>query len=73
VREPNDKTKLLTLRREMKETVEELHRVRMDLGGSRARATRAETDAAEWKRRFDLLLSRVRPEIDPVVRWEGEK
>jgi hypothetical protein len=57
----------------MKETAEELHRVKMDLGGLRARATRAETDVAEWKRRFDLLLSRVRPEIDPVVRGEGEK
>jgi hypothetical protein len=71
VREPNDKTKLLTLRREMKETSAELYRVRVDRDAYRMRATRSETDAAEWKRRFDLLLSKLEAKVPE--RGEGEK
>lgn len=37
---------------------EQHERVKVELTGYRARATKAETEAAEWRKRFDMLLAK---------------
>lgn len=63
-KKPSDTTKMLSLRREMTHLARDLRmereRAQMAMRQQiiyRDRATKAEQDAAEWKRRFDALLA----------------
>ena len=47
------------LRRLLRETEEARRLAIQDFGVMRGRATRAETEREDWKRRFDALLARV--------------
>lgn len=56
---PSPETQLRTERRENKALREQLHAARSDCAAYRTRATKAEQEGAEWKRRFDALLKIV--------------
>jgi hypothetical protein len=62
-RAPSDKTALLTARREIKRLTGELNSAKAAWSGYRERATRAEMDASDWRKRFDLLLARTPKEF----------
>lgn len=66
MRKPSAETELRSMRRHNKELQKILMEVRGEAGNYRQRATRAETDAAEWKRRFDLLLSKLDAKVAAV-------
>lgn len=67
-RQPSDKTLLATERRENKRLRQELNALRLVESGYRARATKAEQEVSEWKRRFDdLLRVKTTPVELPVV------
>jgi ribosomal protein L10 len=69
VRQPSEKTQLATLRRDLRQSDSELRIVRAALTEYLARATKAEQELAEWKRRFDELLKlRVDVEASRVQR-----
>lgn len=53
---PSDATKARSLRRELTLTQKALAEAREAATNYRVRASKAETDAAEWRRRFDVLL-----------------
>lgn len=55
-REPSEKTQLANARRENKRLDTELRASRSMTEHFRLRATKAEQETAEWKRRFDELL-----------------
>lgn len=57
-RVPADKTALKTARRVNKGLLIELARANATSAEYRIRATKAETEAADWKKRFDTLLSK---------------
>jgi hypothetical protein len=61
-RMPSTETRLRTLQREHKLLQQNYALVRGESTKYRERATKAEQECAEWKRRFDLLLSREQPE-----------
>lgn len=65
-RTPSTATKLRNAIREQKMTRAELTKIATAAEQYRARATRAETEAAEWKRRFDLLLKREPAGLPPM-------
>jgi hypothetical protein len=68
-RQASDKTLYTTERRTNKRLMAEMAALRAQLEGYRFRATRAEQEAAEWKRRFDELLKlRVDVEALPAQR-----
>lgn len=56
---PSLATQLRTANRALKESAAALDRAQAKLTEYRARATKAEQECAEWKRRFDLLLERT--------------
>jgi len=56
---PSAETQLKIVRREYKRTIENLQATKKESDEYRARATKAEQEVAEWKRRFDLLLSKT--------------
>jgi multidrug resistance efflux pump len=56
---PSEKTQLAAARREIRRLTDEWKRASASVAEYRARATKAEQELAEWKRRFDLLLSRT--------------
>jgi hypothetical protein len=58
-RPASDKTLLTTERRINKRLMNEMHAVSRERDGYRIRATKAEQELAEWKKRFDLLLART--------------
>lgn len=64
-----DKRKPATIIREQKRAIDglmvESSRRWNEIGVYRARATKAETETAEWKRRFDALLAAI-PELRKV-------
>lgn len=60
-RQASDKTLLLAERRLVKRLREEMREVQDQLFNYRQRATKAEQELAEWKKRFDNLLSRTPP------------
>lgn len=63
-RKPSPETEVRYLRAELRRE-QKLHgHTKMDRDGYRTRATKAEQECAEWKRRFDVLLART-PEIKP--------
>lgn len=62
---PSDKTMLARLKREKKGLIAQ-HLEMMDLvNKSRARATKAEQEAAEWKGRFDQVMAMLRAVRNP--------
>ena len=63
---PSAETELRSVKRHNKELQEALIEARGEAANYRQRATRAETDAAEWKRRFDLLLSKLEAKVPAV-------
>lgn len=68
-----DSTVIRNLRREVKFLTHESASLREERGAAmrdrdswRGRATKAEQEAAEWKRRFDLLLEKCGlPKVEP--------
>jgi hypothetical protein len=65
VRKPSAETQLRLTRRELKASMVDRLNLTNEVSGYRRRATKAEQECAEWKARFDLLLSRT-----PVVEEE---
>jgi hypothetical protein len=61
------KLELQYSRREQRSTHQRWVETLNDRDAFRSRATKAEQDAAEWKRRFDVLLARARVDIAPEV------
>jgi molecular chaperone GrpE (heat shock protein) len=55
---PSDKTIIATLKRQLREDEASVSRLSAECHSWRNRATKAEQEAAEWKKRFDILLSR---------------
>ena len=56
-RAPSVITQLKNLRRENKRISDALTDAQRELTAYRGRASKAEAEAAEWKKRFDILLS----------------
>lgn len=56
---PSDKTQIAKLKRQLSQTEGELNTAKWELTKYRSRATVAEQQVAEWKARFDLLLSKA--------------
>ena len=59
---PSEATQLRTARRELKEAKKEIVMLVRDRNEYRARATKAEQEATDWRSRFDQLLAR-----EPIV------
>jgi FtsZ-binding cell division protein ZapB len=57
-RAPSAETQLKNLRRLHNELQRELNTARIAADAYRARATKAEQEAADWRKRFDALLAR---------------
>lgn len=57
-RVPSAETQLKCLRREHKRLSDALTEAQRELTAYRGRASKAEAETAEWKKRFDILLSR---------------
>ena len=57
-------TEIRNLKRELKDALSALSRRITEVGEYRVRATKAEQECAEWKRRFDMLLSGIK-EYEP--------
>jgi hypothetical protein len=55
---PTAETEVKSLRREVKRLKAELADARASANEYRPRASRAEAEVSEWKKRFDLLLKR---------------
>lgn len=70
-RAPSDATMLRSARKEIRDLERQIAGTIKDREAYRVRATKAEQECAEWKRRFDLLLARV-PANEPVALPEGE-
>lgn len=58
-KQPSVETQLRTAKRDRKEALQLAAELRRDVGTYRARATKAEQEAAEWKARFDKLLEKI--------------
>lgn len=56
---PSEATQIRTLKRQLLDTEKCLGAIRTEASNYRTRATKAEQELAEWKQRFDLLLSRT--------------
>ena len=57
-REASAETKLRTAKADIRRLHIELNRANKSANEYRARAAKAEQEAAEWKQRFDILLRR---------------
>ena len=55
---PSEATQIRYLKRELSDLRSELANALTSTATYRARATKAEREAAEWKQRFDILLRR---------------
>lgn len=62
---PSDATLLRTARSDMRQLSSDLARAQNEANNWRIRATKAEQEAAEWRKRFDALLLRV-PTVKPL-------
>ena len=58
MRKPSAETELRRANKQLREFNKLVMTLKMELSNYRARATKAETDAAEWRKRFDMLLSK---------------
>jgi FtsZ-binding cell division protein ZapB len=63
-RVPSLETRFKTVRRMNTGLQKELNTARIAAEAYRARATKAEQEAADWRKRFDALLLRI-PEVKP--------
>lgn len=52
-------TELRSLRKEVREARDQIRRMDAERGVQRGQLTKAQQEIAEWKRRFDLLLTRI--------------
>lgn len=64
-KEQSPQTEIRNLRREVRRLRDDLAREKTTAEAYRRRATIAEQDAAEWRRRFDSLLSKCGIEKEP--------
>lgn len=60
---PSDAMLLKQERRNSRKLEQRCFSLQSELAAFRARATKAEQEAAEWRKRFDQLLGRVEPAI----------
>ena len=58
MRKPSDATQVRQLKSELRRAKAELAQANSAVHIYRGRATKAESEAADWRRRFDLLLAR---------------
>ena len=58
-RMPSAETTLIATRARLKQSQVECSRAMAQCEAYRVRATKAEQEVAEWKRRFDLLLTKA--------------
>jgi chromosome segregation ATPase len=58
-RKPSAETELRHVKRQLKAHDTALKETRIQLNEYRGRATKAESEAADWRKRFDLLLART--------------
>lgn len=58
MRKPSDATLLRQAKSRVKDLERQLVLVKDELTRYRGRATKAEIEAADWRKRFDLLLAR---------------
>lgn len=58
-KQPSEATQIRNLNRDLRDRDAQLSRLKATVNEYRARATKAEQECAEWKRRFDLLLERT--------------
>ena len=74
-RMPSDATQLRNVRREVKALKAERAQLVGEREQYRARATKAELEAADWRRRFDMLLLRTPPlaASQPLPKDDAEK
>jgi FtsZ-binding cell division protein ZapB len=63
---PSDKTITANLRRENNRLRKEVTTTRAAAESYRVRATRAEQEVSDWKRRFDALLERRAAALSPT-------
>lgn len=66
---PSTETQLRNAKRELKHVEQYVADIKASLEHYRRRATQAEQECAEWKTRFDKLLSAARVTVQPI---EGE-
>ena len=59
MKKPSLQTQHRALKAQYKRTFDALQAANASVATYRNRATQAEQDAAEWKRRFDVLLART--------------
>ena len=64
---PSAETQLRSAKKELKRVVDERNAAIAQREVYRARATKAEQEVAEWKRRFDTLLAREQLPTDREV------
>lgn len=57
-RKPSAETELRNVKRELNRVLGDCADMRAERDNFRARATKAEQEAADWRRRFDLLLEK---------------
>lgn len=69
-RPASDKTLLASERRTNRRLMKDMHSVVRERDSYRIRATKAEQELAEWKKRFDLLLART-PQVSAGAKHEG--
>jgi hypothetical protein len=70
-KKPSDTTRLRQVLAEVREVRRELNTVRIELAHYRGRASKSEAETADWKRRFDLLLTRTPPVPTPAPPLAG--
>lgn len=63
---PSADTQLRTLKAQAKDLNKQLDAALVQRDAYRARATKAEQEAADWKQRFDILLRRDGKEVSHV-------
>jgi chromosome segregation ATPase len=58
VRKPSAETELRRANKQLSEFNKLVMTLKVELSNYRIRATKAETEAADWRKRFDMLLSK---------------
>ena len=64
MRERSDRTIMRELRKALHGANVDLSAIRTEVSAWRGRATKAEQEATDWRKRFDALLARVQPTIE---------
>jgi predicted nucleic acid-binding Zn-ribbon protein len=58
-RKASDTTLLRAARSELREQQRQINTMRIELAHYRGRASKAESEEADWRKRFDILLERT--------------